>query len=213
MGNSPFIDTKKQRGRPKKSAEENEENRQSLIYSALSLLTQKGFGVTGLDEITKNAGLPKGSFYAYYGSKEVFGLAVLESYSNYIHKMLDRYLLNVSRSPLDRIDDFISQACANMIRYDFTRGSLIGNIGQEVNALPSTYRTEMTNVINGWQKKVENCLLDAQQNGDIKPDINCAEKADLFWTGWEGAILKAKIEQLPDPLENFKKSFRKSLKN
>ncbi|HAY40868.1 MAG TPA: TetR family transcriptional regulator, partial [Gammaproteobacteria bacterium] len=41
----------------------------------------------------------------------------------------------------------------------------------------------------------------------------CAEKADLFWTGWEGAILKAKIEQLPDPLENFKKSFRKSLKN
>jgi len=212
MQDKAFLNIKKQRGRPKKSAEENKENQESLIHSGLSLLTQKGFGVTGLDEITKNAGLPKGSFYAYYASKEVFGLTVLESYSNYIHKMLDRYLLNESRTPLDRIDDFIMQARKNMLKYDFSRGSLIGNIGQEVNALPDTYRIELTNVIVGWQLKIENCLLEAQKIGEIKNNINCAEKADFFWSGWEGAILKAKIERIPGPLDNFKKSFRKSLK-
>jgi TetR/AcrR family transcriptional repressor of nem operon len=213
MGNAPIVDTKKQRGRPKKSVEENKENQKSLIHSGLSLLTQKGFGVTGLDEITKNAGLPKGSFYAYYASKEVFGLAVLKSYSNYIHKMLDRYLMNESRTPLDRIDDFIVKARMNMVRYNFARGSLIGNIGQEVSTLPDTYRIELTNVIIGWQQKVENCLLDAQKMGEINGNINCAEKADFFWSGLEGAILKAKIERLTGPLDNFKKSFRKSLKN
>ena len=63
----------------KKNLKEVEENRQSLIYSGLSLLTQKGFEATGLDEITKNAGLPKGSFYVYYDSKELFGLALIDA--------------------------------------------------------------------------------------------------------------------------------------
>ncbi|MFX5521805.1 TetR/AcrR family transcriptional regulator, partial [Acinetobacter baumannii] len=34
----------------------------------------------GLNEILQAAGVPKGSFYHYFGSKEAFGEALLESY-------------------------------------------------------------------------------------------------------------------------------------
>ena len=69
------VITVRRRGRPRKNPKESEKNRLSLIFSGVSLLTQKGFEATGLDEVTKKAGLPKGSFYAYYDSKESFGLA------------------------------------------------------------------------------------------------------------------------------------------
>ena len=53
---------KQSRGRPSKSAQQTDENRQRLITVGVALLTKKGFGATGLDEVTAKAGLPKGSF-------------------------------------------------------------------------------------------------------------------------------------------------------
>ncbi|MDP6189387.1 MAG: TetR/AcrR family transcriptional regulator, partial [Gammaproteobacteria bacterium] len=94
----PNITAIKQgRGRPSKSAQEVEDNRQRLISIGVALLTKKGFGVTGLDEVTKKAGLPKGSFYAYFDSKETFGLALIDAYARFFNDMLDRSYLNHAR--------------------------------------------------------------------------------------------------------------------
>jgi len=37
----------------------------------------KGFSVVGLNEVLKSAGVPKGSFYHYFSSKDAFGEALL----------------------------------------------------------------------------------------------------------------------------------------
>jgi len=204
--------TKQRRGRPKKNLKEVEENRQSLIFSGLSLLTQKGFEATGLDEITKNAELPKGSFYVYYDSKELFGLALIDAYDNFVAKMLDRSYLNEARTPLERINDFVMEASSNMARHNFDRGCLIGNLSQEITVLPNTFRQRLVDVFCKWQKKTEACLLKAQTNGEISPHIDCAAKAKLFWIGWEGAVSRAKLERRTDPIDVFKGDFEAELK-
>ena len=206
------IITKQLRGRPKKNLKETEENHLSLLFAGVSLLTQKGFEATGLDEITKNAGLPKGSFYAYFDSKEIFGLAVIDAYSDFFTKMLDRSYLNEARTPLERIGDFIIKARSNMARHDYNRGCLIGNLGQEINTLPDVFRQRLSDVFYKWQKKTETCLLAAQARGEIPPYINCTAKAELFWIGWEGAVLRAKLERRARPLDVFRLDFETGLK-
>ena len=59
--------------------------RQHILDTAKPIMLCKGFSGVGLNEILAAAGVPKGSFYHYFGSKEAFGEAILESYfSDYI---------------------------------------------------------------------------------------------------------------------------------
>jgi len=54
--------------------------RQHIIDVARSLMTHKGYTAVGLTELLGAAGVPKGSFYHYFRSKEEFGQALLEEY-------------------------------------------------------------------------------------------------------------------------------------
>ena len=126
--------------------------------------------------------------------------------------MLDRSYLNEARSPLERINDFIMEASANMARHNFDRGCLIGNLSQEITILPNTFRQMLIGVFCKWQEKTEACLLKAQTNGEISPNIDCAAKAKLFWIGWEGAVSRAKLERRTDPIDVFKEGFEVELK-
>ena len=54
--------------------------RQHIIDVARSLMTNKGYTAVGLAEVLSTAGVPKGSFYHYFRSKEEFGQALLEEY-------------------------------------------------------------------------------------------------------------------------------------
>ncbi|MCP4790530.1 MAG: TetR family transcriptional regulator [Gammaproteobacteria bacterium] len=205
------ITMKTARGRPSKSAQQVEENRQRLISIGAALLTKKGFGATGLDEVTKKAGLPKGSFYAYFDSKEAFGLTLIDAYAKFFNDMLDSAYLNKDHTPLQRLEDFIMSARFNMAKYDFNRGCLVGNLGMEIYALPGIFRQRLVDVFCEWQAKTATCLLAAQSAGEIASDIDCAARAELFWIGWEGAILRAKLERRAAPIDAFKTDFLKNL--
>ena len=86
--------TKPRRGRPPKNTRDNSDTKAELIRSGLEQLTENGFASSGIDPILKKVGVPKGSFYHYFASKEAFGLAVIESYANYFAKKLDSCLLD-----------------------------------------------------------------------------------------------------------------------
>ena len=202
---------KQSRGRPSKSAQQTDENRQRLITVGVALLTKKGFGATGLDEVTAKADLPKGSFYAYFDSKEAFGLTLIDAYAKFFNKMLDQAFLNEAHTPLERLNNFTLEARNNMAKYDFNRGCLVGNLGIEIYALPGVFRQRLVDVFSDWQGKTETCLLAAQALGEISPNINCAAKAESFWIGWEGAILRAKLERRAAPIDVFKTDFLENL--
>ena len=202
---------KQARGRPSKSAQQTDENRHRLTAIGVALLTKKGFGATGLDEVTAKAGLPKGSFYAYFDSKEAFGLVLIDAYAKFFNKMLDHAFLNEAHTPLERLNNFIMEARNNMAKYDFNRGCLVGNLGIEIYALPGVFRQRLVDVFYEWEGKTEACFLAAQALGEISPNINCAAKAESFWIGWEGAILRAKLERRAAPIDIFKKDFLENL--
>ncbi len=206
------IPIKRGRGRPPKQVSGQHETRAALVRAGIEVLTEKGFTATGIDEILRRVGVPKGSFYHYFGSKEAFGLEVIESYANFFARKLDRWLLDESYPALERIANFIADARAGMQRYGFRRGCVIGNLGQEMSALPEAYREKLTSVFIDWESRLASCLECARAEGTIAETTDCIGKARFFWIGWEGAVLRAKLELDVSPLDIFAEGFFTGLK-
>jgi AcrR family transcriptional regulator len=63
--------------------------RDKLIGVSVELIMLKGFNNTGIAEILSKAGVPKGSFYYYFKSKEDLGLAVIDHYGKLLSSGLE----------------------------------------------------------------------------------------------------------------------------
>ena len=194
---------KRRRGRPPKAGNGGIETRERLLQSGVKTLTEKGFSAAGLDEILRRVSVPKGSFYHYFGSKTEFGIALIQRYADYFSRKLDRILLDESRNPLDRMKLFVTDAESGMARYEFKRGCLVGNLGQEMGNLPECFREQLLAVFSEWQGRFSKSLEAAKSAGQIRHDADCEELAEVFWIGWEGAVLRAKLEKSPQPLTRF----------
>lgn len=173
------------------------------MRAGLEVLTEKGFSATGIEEILGRVGVPKGSFYHYFDSKEAYGLDLIERYGVFFARKLDRHLGDHTLSPLNRLRAFVMDATEGMARHDFRRGCLIGNLGQEMGALPESFRARLKETFEDWQARFSACLSEAQQAGELAADADPARLAAFFWIGWEGAVLRAKLERSARPLETF----------
>lgn len=206
-----IIAIPRKRGRPAKAVGDYRETRETLCRAGVAALTEKGFSATGIDEILKSVGVPKGSFYHFFASKEAYGSELITLYARYFVRKLDRFLLDESLTPLKRIEAFCKEAERGMQRFDFRRGCLVGNLGQEMGALPESFQAQLTDVLLDWQARFERCLEEAKAAGEISRDADCARWAAFFWIGWEGAVLRAKLERNREPLRVFADMFLMSL--
>ena len=195
--------TSRRRGRPPKELAGYSATRESLLRAGVALLTEKGFSATGIEEILRSVDVPKGSFYHYFAGKEEFGLELIDQYARYFAAKLDRLLTNEARSPLERLHDFVADAEAGMRRYQFKRGCLVGNLGQEMGVLPDGYRHRLRQVFADWESRTARCLAAAQAAGEVSRKFDCAHLAAAFWIGWEGAVLRAKLDGGPEALRTF----------
>ena len=173
----------RRRGRPPKRPEHSLETRELLLRAGLEVLTEKGFSSTGIDEILKRVGVPKGSFYHYFDSKEAFGAALIERYARYFAYKLERHFGDSSKQPLARLWAFVEAARTGMA------------------ALPESYRASLIAVFHDWESRLARCLEAAQQRGEIPASVDCEQAAAFFWIGWEGAVLRAKLERSAKPLD------------
>lgn len=198
---------KRKRGRPPKDKQGYNETREALIRAGLESLTEKGFVSSSIDEVLKMVAIPKGSYYHYFPSKEEFGKELMDRYISYFANKLRRHLENDSLPPLDRLESFVNSASRGMERYDFKRGCLIGNLGQEMSVIPESFRSRLKEGFDLWQDIVAGCLAEAQKEGQINSGADCRKLAEVFWTGWEGAVMRAKIDQSKEPLFQFYRFF------
>ncbi|MBG6073754.1 MULTISPECIES: TetR/AcrR family transcriptional regulator [unclassified Polaromonas] len=181
--------------------------RKLLIDVGTALFTQKGFFNTGLDEIVQTAGVPKGSFYYYFGTKEEYVFEVIKNYETYFAKKLDRALNEESLTPLKRLKSFTEEATNAVQRFEFKRGCLVGNLGQEMASLEDGVRVRLLELLNEWQHRFSSCIDDAKAAGEISTSVDSQQLAQFFWSAWEGAVLCAKLERSTKPLENISMLF------
>jgi TetR/AcrR family transcriptional repressor of nem operon len=94
-------------------------------------------------------GVPKGPFYHYFGSKAEFGLALVDAYAVYFANKLDRWFLDEA-SRLWLTCTPLSKTPAPAWRFDYRRGCLVGNLGEEISALA---RDRLASVFADWEAR------------------------------------------------------------
>jgi TetR/AcrR family transcriptional repressor of nem operon len=194
---------KPRRGRPPKVDRQFDDTRQALIRSGLEVLTETGYLAAGIDAVIKNIAVPKGSFYHCFKSKEAFGLAVLAAYGDFFAHKLDKFLLDDAVPPLERMAAFVRHAGQGMEKFQFRRGCLVGNLLQEAPLLPETFPQRLMAILAAWESRVARCLHEAQAAGAIASDASPQALAQVFWIGWEGAVMRARLVQSAAPLNQY----------
>ena len=197
----------RRRGRPPKELAGYSATREALVRAGVVMLTEKGYSATGIDEVLRSVDVPKGSFYHYFPSKEAFGAELIDSYASYFSRKLDSFFLNEQLPPLERLRGFVDDATSAMKRFRYARGCLVGNLGQEMGALPQSFRRQLFDAFIDWQQRTARCLRGAQIAGAISSRHDCDWLAEFFWIGWEGAVLRAKLERRSEPLQSFARGF------
>jgi TetR/AcrR family transcriptional regulator, transcriptional repressor for nem operon len=183
------------------------DTKRALVWCGTELLTERGFQVTGIDEVLKRVGVPKGSFYHFFSNKHEFGEAVIQNYVDYYARKMARIFDDESTSPLSRLRVFVEDAKRGMLKYGYRRGCLIGNLGQELASLDDAFREQLEAVLLSWERRVEGCLGQAIEAGELAPGSDAVAISRFFWIGWEGAVLRAKLTRNAEPLDQFASMF------
>jgi TetR/AcrR family transcriptional regulator, transcriptional repressor for nem operon len=179
------------------------DKRNQLIQVGKQIIVQQGFKAASLNDILTTAGVPKGSFYYYFASKEDFGLAIIDDFAQ---KNDLKYLLEDQQfSPLTRLRNFFDLKIAEMENCQCTDGCLIGNLAQELSAQNELFRDRLKRVFADWEKSFAQCLKEAYETGEIAGDKNFVDLARFMVSSWEGAVLQAKVTKSVLPMEIFVK--------
>lgn len=175
----------------------------ALLAAGEHIFLAKGYHHTGIQEILESAGVPKGSFYHYFASKEDFGLQVIASFAKTQHLKLKHGLGNQTLSPLTRLRSYFEVNCQALEASEFRYGCLIGNLSQELADQSEAFRTQLDQIWATWQAQLAACLQQAQDQGEIPVTQNPLTLAAFCLSSWQGAVLQAKVTKNSVPLQAF----------
>jgi TetR/AcrR family transcriptional regulator, transcriptional repressor for nem operon len=181
----------------------NPDVRRRLLAAGLDLVHSRGFAASGVKDITDAAGVPKGSFYAYFPSKEAFAAAILEHYWSDIEARL-LPILRDDGVAQERITRFFHALADEHEAGDFLLGCLIGNLSLELAGSSEPVRAELVSILDGWNQALTACVRSGQgQTGGVRADLAAADLAALLIEAWEGAALRGKVTRSRAPYDRF----------
>ncbi|WP_228098189.1 TetR/AcrR family transcriptional regulator [Chitinilyticum piscinae] len=170
------------------------DTREHLLATATAILLGKGFAAVGLAEILAAAGVPKGSFYHYFPSKEGFGVALLQRYFEHYDERLQRLLCPEQGSARDCLLAYFSgwQHCHS--NEGAMPGCLVVKLAGEVADLSEPMREELARGTARIVARLAECLARGQQEGSIVRSLDAAQLASNLYSLWLGSALRSKVQ-------------------
>ncbi len=179
------------------------DKRDKLIQVGKQIIVQQGFNAASLNEILTAAGVPKGSVYYYFSSKDDFGLAIIDDFARKYQNKFELILQDASVTHLKRLHNYFASGIADMRQCDCSEGCLMGNLAQELSAQNELFRDRLSQIFLDWEEAFAGCLDSAIQMGEIPKEQDVSTLAQFILAGWQGAILQAKVSKSVVPMETF----------
>lgn len=178
--------------------------RDKILESGLRVVHERGFSGASVRDIVQAAGVPQGSFTNHFGTKEAFGLEILDLYFANSRSVIADSLLNTSLPPLERIARYVDANRDHILLDGMRNGCLLGNFTAEVVDQSESMRLKLVEIFGEIRGSLTVCLKDAQAAGDIDAEADVDSLGRFIISSLQGAILIAKAERSTAPVENFK---------
>jgi TetR/AcrR family transcriptional regulator, transcriptional repressor for nem operon len=182
-----------------------QDTKQRLLEIGAETMHLKGYNHTGIQEILNLAGVPKGSFYNYFKSKEDFGLQIIDYFVEFYVRQSNQFFEDGSKPPLERIRLFLRSFMDFFRERDFAYGCPIGNFAQEMGDLSQPFREKLRIALDVMARQYEIVLQEARRKGDLPEPLDLKETAHFIVTSWQGALMWMKVAKSTEPLETHMK--------
>jgi len=176
--------------------------RQHILATGRAIIMGKGYSGVGLNEILSAAGVPKGSFYHYFKSKELFGKAMLEDYVDAYLAELDAMLAADGSSGLVRLMRYWDSWL--VLADDACAGSkcLVVKLSGEVADMSEAMREVLLQGTNRIVQRIADCIADGLADGSVRAGVSAQQTALALYEMWLGAALLTKLRREPSALHN-----------
>jgi len=176
--------------------------KQKIVEAGLDLFERQGFNATGIQQITTVVGVPKGSFYNYFSSKEDFCVAIITYYTEKNSRKWQELLIGGGKDPYLALRFTWEQLILQYENAEPKKGCLLGNFAAEISEASEECRLAMEQSVEKFKEILVRQLGLAQKQSKVRQDLTTEEIADLLWNCWQGSLLRMKIEKSTMPLKN-----------
>jgi TetR/AcrR family transcriptional repressor of nem operon len=175
--------------------------RGNILANGQRIMAGKGFSAVGLNEILLAAGVPKGSFYHYFGSKDAFGKALLDGYFDDYLARLDQTLSQPGVTMGQRLMNYWQQWQVSQSSFDCQGKCLAVKLGAEVADLSEAMRSALKRGTTQIVQRLAQALATGAAEGSVAIVGAPEEVAQSLYQLWLGASLMAKIVRGTQPFE------------
>jgi TetR/AcrR family transcriptional repressor of lmrAB and yxaGH operons len=181
--------------------------RDDLLETTNDLLETQGYHATGLNQIVKESGAPKGSLYHYFpeGKEELVAEAIKER-TRYGMEQMRKHLFATTNDAADAIPDRFLEFGKFMQETNWCKGPM-GGVGIE------TARSERINqVMRDLYQQREKILQERLMVSGFS-EQRAAEIAMFITAGSEGAMILSRTSHSAEPMERYAEELRQYLKS
>lgn len=170
--------------------------RDQIIGKTCELLELQGYHATGLNQIIRESGSPKGSLYYYFpGGKEELAVEAVRYVGEIVLKRIHENLAQTDRA-IEAIPAFIRNIAHNVEQSGYRAGGPITTIAMETAATSERLRAECARIYSEWQG-----AFSARLRSEGIPGGRADQIALLIIAAIEGGVILCRVRRSPEPLE------------
>ena len=170
-------------------------HRDTLVETAMRLFRRQGYASSGLQQILRESGAPKGSLYYYFpNGKESLGEAAVELAGTLIKTMLED-LAKKHRTPESFVKGYCTQMALWMEESDFGSGCPIATTVLETTPQSHAISKAASVAIESWIDVIAGVYERAEA-----PRRKAREHAELIVAAVQGSLILARLRQSKKPI-------------
>lgn len=183
----------------------------AILANGQRIMAGKGFSAVGINEILTAAGVPKGSFYHYFGSKDAFGEALIESYFEDYLANMDLTLGDPALPVAQRLMNYWTQWRDAQSVHDCQGKCLAVKLGAEVADLSEIMRLALRRGTAGIINRLASAIEAGAAEASLCVDGSPRDVAESLYQLWLGASVMVKIARETAPFETAMMTTRQIL--
>ena len=184
-------ETKRPR-RPKPGA------RDSLIEASYTLIRERGYAATSVDELCAEAGVSKGAFFHHFENKDALAVAALDGWSELSAALFQAAPYHKHKDPLNRILSYLDFRKSMMKGEVVSFSCLAGTIVQEAFSKNDEIRAACDASISGHAASLEADIAEAMKLHGVRGKWSALSLALHIQAVLQGAFILAKAKGGPE---------------
>ncbi len=188
-----------------------DDTKSKLLKTGVALIRAKSYASVGINDILTTSGVPRGSFYHYFKSKENFGLAVADFYHDAQLESAKSVLRDTSNPPITQLFTFFHQASAEFTQREYADGCLMCNLTAELADTNILFQKTLQRHWSELTAEIALCIEKIDLTLLCLEHLSHKEAADWLLNAWSGAVIRMKSERSNAPLALFQKTIFKAI--